>query len=69
LFLRPAIATKSLFIVLSQGKLACAIAESHRGEYIGTAKASDEAAALKAALKAFPLDKNEVDRLLIRQCR
>lgn len=40
-----------------------------KGEYLGTAKASDEAAALEAALKAFALDKSEAERLLVRQYR
>jgi hypothetical protein len=39
------------------------------GEYIGTVKASDEAAALKAALKSFALDKRDAERLLVRQYR
>jgi hypothetical protein len=38
-----------------------------KGEYIGTVTASDEASALKAALKTFALDKTEAERLLIRQ--
>ena len=38
-----------------------------RGEWLGTVKAPDHAAALKAALKAFALDKSEADRLLLRQ--
>jgi hypothetical protein len=39
-----------------------------RGEYIGTVTAPDEEAAVRAALKAFGLDKKEADRLLVWQC-
>jgi hypothetical protein len=38
-----------------------------RGEYLGTVSAPDEQAALKAALKAFALEKVEEKRLLIRK--
>jgi hypothetical protein len=37
-----------------------------QAEYLGTVKASDEAA-LKAVLKAFALDKRDAERLLVRQ--
>ena len=37
-----------------------------RGEWLGTVKATDEAAAVKAALKVFALDKSEAERLLVR---
>jgi len=40
-----------------------------RGEYLGTVSAPDQEAALKAALKAFELEKAEEKRLLVRQCR
>jgi hypothetical protein len=40
-----------------------------RGERLGIVKAPDEAAALKAALKAFALDKNDAERLLVRPRR
>lgn len=40
-----------------------------RGEWLGTVKAADEAAAVKAALKVFALDKRYVDRLLVRPRR
>jgi hypothetical protein len=40
-----------------------------RGEYLGRVSAPDEEAALKAAVKTFALDKVEVKRLLVRQCR
>jgi hypothetical protein len=35
----------------------------NRGEYIGTVTAADEASAIKAAIKAFALDKEEAERL------
>jgi hypothetical protein len=38
-----------------------------RGEWLGTVKAADQAAALKAALKAFALERSEADRLLVRR--
>jgi hypothetical protein len=37
-----------------------------RGEYLGTVQAPDEAAAVKAALKAFALRPKDADRLLVR---
>jgi hypothetical protein len=40
-----------------------------KGEYLGVVSAPDEQAALKAALKAFALEKAEEKRLLVRQCR
>jgi hypothetical protein len=40
-----------------------------RGEYLGVVSAPDEQAALKAAFKAFALEKAEEKRLLVRQCR
>lgn len=38
-----------------------------KGEYLGTVKAPDEAAAVKAALKVFGLDKRQADQLILRQ--
>lgn len=38
-----------------------------KGEYLGTVKAPDEAAAVKAALKIFGLDKQQAAQLLLRQ--
>jgi hypothetical protein len=40
-----------------------------RGEFLGVVSAPDEQAALKAALKAFALERAEEKRLLVRQCR
>lgn len=40
-----------------------------KGEYLGVVSASDEQAALKAAVKAFALEKTEEKHLLVRQCR
>lgn len=40
-----------------------------RDEYLGTVLAPDEEAAMRAALKAFELDKADVKRLLVRRYR
>jgi hypothetical protein len=40
-----------------------------KGERLGVVSAPDEQAALKAALKAFALEKAEEKRLLVRQYR
>jgi hypothetical protein len=40
-----------------------------KGEHLGMVKAADGATGLKAALKAFALDKKDTDRLPIRPNR
>ncbi|HEY6619473.1 MAG TPA: hypothetical protein VIY68_08010 [Steroidobacteraceae bacterium] len=40
-----------------------------RGEYLGTVKAPDEDAAVRAAIKLFALQADEAKRLLVRRYR